>query len=93
MQYVTAQATAGGQKGWTTHRQVSLAFGQSSHWDPGFWPRRMFGRQGQEARRRDSRQPPEGEPMKRLMEYVEAAVGVVALAVVAAVEHREGKRS
>jgi hypothetical protein len=31
--------------------------------------------------------------MKRLMEYVEAAVGVVALAVVAAVEHREGRRS
>lgn len=24
--------------GWTTHRQVSLAFRQSSHWDPGFWP-------------------------------------------------------
>jgi hypothetical protein len=31
-------------RGWTTHRQVSLAFGQSSHWDPGFWPRRRFAR-------------------------------------------------
>lgn len=29
-------------QGWTTHRQVSLAFGQSSHWDPGLWPRRRF---------------------------------------------------
>lgn len=31
-----------GVKGITSHAQVSLAFGQSTHWDPGFWPRRRF---------------------------------------------------
>lgn len=31
-----------GRHGVTTHRQVSLAWGQSSHWDPGAWPRRAF---------------------------------------------------
>ena len=31
-----------GRKGVTTHAQVSLAFGQSTHWDPGLWPRRKF---------------------------------------------------
>lgn len=29
-------------EGVTSHRQTSLAFGQSSHWDPGAWPRRAF---------------------------------------------------
>lgn len=29
-------------KGITTHNHVSRAFGQSTHWDPGFWPRRRF---------------------------------------------------
>ena len=28
--------------GITTHNSVSQAFGQSTHWDPGFWPRRRF---------------------------------------------------
>lgn len=31
-----------GRKGVTTHASVSKAFGQSSHWDPGSWPRRAF---------------------------------------------------
>jgi hypothetical protein len=31
-----------GRKGITTHANVSQAFGQSSHWDPGFWPRYAF---------------------------------------------------
>lgn len=44
VQYVDAAALRAGRKGWTTHNQVSKAFGQSSHWDPGFWPRRRFGR-------------------------------------------------
>jgi hypothetical protein len=44
LEYRTAKQLRARQKGWTTHRQVSLAFGQSSHWDPGFWPRRKFGR-------------------------------------------------
>lgn len=33
-----------GRRGWTTHAAVTIAFGQSSHWDPGLWPRRRFGR-------------------------------------------------
>lgn len=31
-----------GRTGVTTHNEVSQAFGQSSHWDPGAWPRRKF---------------------------------------------------
>lgn len=31
-----------GRRGITTHANVSKAFGQSTHWDPGFWPRRRF---------------------------------------------------
>lgn len=31
-----------GMRGVTTHAQVSNAWGQSSHWDPGAWPRRRF---------------------------------------------------
>lgn len=33
-----------GRKGWTTHAARSLAYGQSTHWDPGFWPRHRFAR-------------------------------------------------
>lgn len=31
-----------GRRGITTHAQVSAAWRQSSHWDPGAWPRRRF---------------------------------------------------
>lgn len=31
-----------GRKGITTHANVSAAFRESSHWDPGWWPRRRF---------------------------------------------------
>lgn len=31
-----------GAKGITTHVNTSKAFGQSTHWDPGFWPKRTF---------------------------------------------------
>lgn len=31
-----------GLRGVTTHNMVSKAWGQSSHWDPGAWPRRKF---------------------------------------------------
>lgn len=31
-----------GRRGITTHNNVSVAFRQSSHWDPGAWPRRRF---------------------------------------------------
>jgi N-acetylmuramoyl-L-alanine amidase CwlA len=30
------------RRGVTTHANVSKAFGQSSHWDPGAWPRAAF---------------------------------------------------
>jgi hypothetical protein len=32
----------GQKQGITSHVNVSKAFGQSTHWDPGFWPRRRF---------------------------------------------------
>jgi hypothetical protein len=31
-----------GRRGITTHANVSAAFKQSTHWDPGAWPRREF---------------------------------------------------
>lgn len=31
-----------GRAGITTHAHVSAAFHQSSHWDPGWWPKRWF---------------------------------------------------
>lgn len=41
--YRTAAQVRAGAKGWTTHAQVTNAWGQSTHWDPGWWPRRRFG--------------------------------------------------
>lgn len=40
--YRSAWSLRRGRKGVTTHAQVSQAFKQSSHWDPGKWPRRRF---------------------------------------------------
>lgn len=40
--YLDAAALRAGRRGITTHADVSAAFGQSTHWDPGFWPRRRF---------------------------------------------------
>lgn len=31
-----------GMRGITSHNNVSEAFGQSTHWDPGWWPRKKF---------------------------------------------------
>lgn len=31
-----------GRRGVTSHNNVSSAWHQSTHWDPGFWPRRRF---------------------------------------------------
>lgn len=42
IKYRTAADLAAGKRGITTHAQVSAAFGQSTHWDPGFWPRYGF---------------------------------------------------
>lgn len=44
LRFVGARGLRRGRKGWTTHAAVSKAWGQSSHWDPGWWPRRRFGR-------------------------------------------------
>lgn len=44
LQYVNARQLKAGQRGWTTHAQVTQAFHESTHWDPGAWPRRRFGR-------------------------------------------------
>ncbi len=41
-----------GHKGVTGHAQVSRAWGQSSHWDPGWWPRRRFMRKVRRISRR-----------------------------------------
>ena len=38
----TARQLRRGLYGITTHHEVSLAFGESTHWDPGSWPRRRF---------------------------------------------------
>ena len=42
--YVSASDQRKGVHGWTTHAARTAAYGQSTHWDPGFWPRRRFGR-------------------------------------------------
>lgn len=38
----SARQLRAGKAGVTTHAQVSLAWGQTSHWDPGSWPRWSF---------------------------------------------------
>lgn len=40
--YVGPRGLRAGKRGVTTHNNVSTAFGQSTHWDPGVWPRRAF---------------------------------------------------
>lgn len=40
--FLDADTVRAGRRGITTHANVSKAFRQSVHWDPGFWPRRMF---------------------------------------------------
>lgn len=40
--FLSLNQLRGGASGVTTHASVSKAFGQSTHWDPGFWPRRRF---------------------------------------------------
>lgn len=44
LRFCTAADLKVGKKGWTTHAEVTQAFHQSTHWDPGAWPRRRFGR-------------------------------------------------
>lgn len=40
--FVGPQGLRDGRRGITTHAAVSDAFGESSHWDPGLWPRAEF---------------------------------------------------
>lgn len=40
--YVGRRKLRRGAHGVTTHNAVSRAWGESSHWDPGVWPRRRF---------------------------------------------------
>lgn len=41
-----------GDRGVTSHANVTLAWNESSHWDPGWWPRRRFMRMVRANRRR-----------------------------------------
>jgi hypothetical protein len=36
------RALRNGKRGITTHANVSAAWGESTHWDPGWWPRAWF---------------------------------------------------
>ena len=49
-----------GRKGITTHAMVSEAFGQSSHWDPGGWPRKRFMRMARRHADKLTRTQPRG---------------------------------
>lgn len=40
--FLSPRALRAGKRGVTTHANVSDAFGQSTHWDPGFWPQVRF---------------------------------------------------
>lgn len=42
VRFVGVQGLRAGHRGITTHANVTLAFNQSTHWDPGFWPKRAF---------------------------------------------------
>lgn len=42
LKFLSAEDLRQGLSGVTTHANVSKAFGQSTHWDPGFWPRYRF---------------------------------------------------
>lgn len=45
VRFLTAAQLVAGEHGVTTHAEVSRAFHQSTHWDPGLWPKRAFMRQ------------------------------------------------
>lgn len=42
IRFVSVQGLKDGKHGITTHVNVSKAFHQSTHWDPGAWPKRYF---------------------------------------------------
>lgn len=51
VQFLTTTDLRAGRHGITTHANVSQTWHQSTHWDPGFWPRRRFMRMVREYRR------------------------------------------
>lgn len=42
IRFLSPAALREGRRGITTHANVSKAWGQSTHWDPGYWPRYGF---------------------------------------------------
>ena len=42
MRFVGVKGLLAGKRGITTHACMSKAFKKSTHWDPGFWPKRTF---------------------------------------------------
>lgn len=42
IRFVGVKGLRAGKHGITTHANMSKAFKRSTHWDPGFWPRRAF---------------------------------------------------
>lgn len=42
IQFIGVRKLRRGEHGITTHANVSKTWHQSTHWDPGFWPRRRF---------------------------------------------------
>lgn len=43
--FLSSADLVAGKHGITTHANVSMAWNQSTHWDPGLWPKRSFMRQ------------------------------------------------
>jgi hypothetical protein len=43
--FLSPEQLVDGQHGITTHANVSKAFHESTHWDPGLWPKRAFMRE------------------------------------------------
>lgn len=50
--WIGARKLRAGRRGVTGHAQVSRAWGESTHWDPGWWPRRRFMRKVRRHHRR-----------------------------------------
>lgn len=42
IRFLSPEQLRAGERGITTHANVSEAWHQSTHWDPGIWPRRRF---------------------------------------------------
>ena len=42
IQWIGVERLRAGERGITSHANVSQAWHQSTHWDPGWWPRRRF---------------------------------------------------